>query len=98
MEEKGFNVKVVFGTIVGVSVLLIVVAMVFQALDIGMDYTETFDVNDASVDQHVNLTNNPDTSTITVDQWTGVAWVNVPAASLTINGGYIIVDDGALFG
>ena len=98
MKEEGFNYKMAFGMLLGVAVLLVVVAMVFQALDVGMTNVETFAVTDPTVDQHLNLTSDPDESSIVVEQYTGVGWETIGATDLTIDSEYIIVDADALYG
>ena len=99
MEEEAetFNMKAIFGTILGAAVLIMVVLIIFNALAIGTVKAETFAVTDSSVDNSNTLTNTPEGGAVTVEQWTGVAWEPVAAAQVTVAGREVTVAAAGMF-
>ena len=95
---KDINLKLVFGTIVGAVLLMVVVWMLFDALAIGTYHEETFEVTDPGVDQINTLEATPDGSTVVVEQWNGVSWSTIGSGYITVNGNVVTVDDEPLYG
>ena len=95
-EAETFNMKMIFGTIFGAVILIMVVLVVFSALSIGTAEIETFTVTDSSVDNTNTITNTPEGG-VTVEQWTGVAWEAVAGTHVTINGRVVTVAAAGMF-
>lgn len=92
------SIKLLFGSIVGAAVLLIVLALTFQALNVGSTFTETFTVTNPAVDQECDLAHTPDSSTVSVEQYTGTGWEDISDSDVTVDGATVTVDDTALYG
>jgi hypothetical protein len=97
MELENINMKVIFGTIMGAVILVLVVLVVFDALSIGTTEVETFAVTDSSVDNTNTLTNTPAGGSVTVEQWTGASWQPVAAAHVTVNERQVTVAAAGMF-
>jgi len=96
-ETETFNMKAIFGTILGAAVLVMVVLIIFNALAIGTVQIETFTVTDSSVDNTNTLTNTPEGGAVTVEQWTGTAWEAVAGAQVTVAGKEVTVAAAGMY-
>jgi len=92
------NMKLLFGSIVGAAVLLIVLVLMFQALNVGSTHTQTFTVTNPAIDQECDLSHTPDSSTVSVEQYTGTGWEDIAGTYVTVDGATVTVDDAALYG
>ena len=92
------KVKMIFGLVLVSAILFLVFSVIFSAMSVGETYTETFSVDDASVDFVCNLEHTPESSTVSVSQYTGSVWEDVSNADVTVSGSVVTVDDGALYG
>jgi len=97
MEEETINMKMIYGTIFGAAILIMVVLIVFNALSIGTIEVETFTVTDSSVDNINTLTNTPESGAVTVEQWTGAAWEAVATAHVTVSGKEVTVAAAGMY-
>ena len=64
----------------------------------GVTFTDTFAVTNPSVDQVVTLTNNPDSSTVVVQQYNGFQWLTVGNTYVSVSGTTVTVGSGGLQG
>lgn len=64
----------------------------------GVSYTDTFAVTNPAIDQVVNLSHTPDSSTVVVEQYNGFNWLTVSTTYVSINGDQVTVGSGGLQG
>jgi len=98
MESSNVNIKLIFGSVMGAVILAVVVLYIYDALDVGMSYDETFTVTDPAVDQECELTKTPGSGTVTVRQYTGAGWETISSGDYTIDQKTVTVSATALYG
>lgn len=99
IKEAGINKQmvVVFSVLVGAAVLIFIMFFLTDALAVGQTYTETFDVDDSSVNQSVDLSHTPAGGQVTVEQYTGVGWESVSDTYVTVDGETVTVDKDGMY-
>jgi len=65
---------------------------------IDLERTETFTVSNPSVDQTFTLQQAPDTSTMTVTQYTGFEWISVNPTYVSVDGRDITIESEGMLG
>ena len=97
-KEKDQNkMKLIFGILITAILLLLIISVLFSALGIGTNYSETFIVTDPSLDQYNNLTRTPSNG-VTVYQDYGNGWEVISNSYVTVIGKEVIVADDPLYG
>ena len=99
IQEAGLNKQMilVFGTLVGAAILVFIMFFLTDALAVGQTYTETFEVDDSSVNQTLDLAHTPADGNVDVDQYTGVGWEDVSGTYVTVNEDIVSVDKDGMY-
>jgi len=86
-------------TVVTVGIAFSIVSYAYSGVGTGaVEYIELFDVADPSVEKVCNLTNSPDSSTVSVEQYNGFAWADVNPTYVSTSGSEVTVQPGGMQG
>ena len=103
--DKGLlnNPVKIIGVILAVAIVVAVGFTILSATYTGLgsdgvSYIDTFPVTNPSVDQIVNLSYTPDSSTVVVEQYNGFNWLTVGSTYVSISGDQVTVSSGGLQG
>lgn len=92
-------VVLVLVTVVAVGIAFSIVSYAYSGIGTGaVEYTELFDVANPSIAKVCNLTNSPDSSTVSVEQYNGFTWASVNPTYVSTSGNKVTVQPGGMQG
>jgi len=83
---------------VGTFAFYVTVSQTEQIVGSGVTKTETFTVDNPSEDQTFSMSFRPDSTTITIQQYTGFGWIPVDSTYISVDGRDITIEAEGMLG